>query len=147
MKTLALDPGLQTGWARCDGKCGVLDYRASLWGEASAHFSGWLADQIALDGVVFIAYEAVIVRHAGTALALGITWDAHRIAHLHEISVPRSCTPQQRMKAIGVKMPKGSTTLQGKKAVLAWAQAAGWPATTFHEADAAAVLHWARGAV
>ena len=141
---LCLDPGLSTGWARCDGACGVLDYRAALWGEASAHFSGWLADQIACEGVRFIAYENPIIRHAGTAMAFGIVWDALRIAHLHEISIPRAGTPQQARRALGVT-ERGLTQPARKRAVLAWAQSAGWPASTVHEADAAAVLHWARG--
>lgn len=141
---LALDPGKHTGWARSDGRCGTLDFSAELWGAASAQFSGWIADQISEHGVKLIAYEAMIVRSADSALGLGLVWDAIRTAHLYGLPVPRSCTPQQKLRAMGISVPKGATRTLRKQLTIDAAQACGWRCHTPHEADAVAVLTWAK---
>lgn len=135
---LALDPGLRTGWARSDGAVGTLDYAGALWGEASTHFSAWLVDQIDA-GVKGLAYETVIVRYAHTAFATGIVWDAIRTAHLHHLPIPRGISPQQRLRALGLRAGRLPVEAR-KREVLGAVRDRGWNAMNFHEADAVAVL-------
>lgn len=143
--TLALDPGVRTGWARSDGALGTLDFTGRLWGEVSAEFSAWLADQISEHGVREIVYEQVFVRHQATELASGLVWDALRLAHLYELQIPRSVSPQARCKAVGVPLSRMPAS-ERKRRVLEAVRARGWNAMNYHEADAVAVLlaHQAR---
>lgn len=131
---LALDPGQRTGWARSDGACGTLDFRNTLWPEASDAFTTWLSRTIRTHAIDTLAIERVIVRNADTGLAFGLAWDAYRVAHHHNVRV-LEITPQQAKRAA-----TGKPSASKAEVLLGIAAHNRWRPLTYHEADAAAVL-------
>jgi Holliday junction resolvasome RuvABC endonuclease subunit len=135
--TLSLDPGFRTGWARSDGRTGILDLSVyEDHGHAAAVFHDWLDKELTRDRPISLAVERAIftgrMKHADLTLAL--IRIAHMVAWSHD--VPRTEKTAQEVRGWLVGKYRGATDAE----VIAAVNARGFRVTKSHEADAAALL-------
>jgi Holliday junction resolvasome RuvABC endonuclease subunit len=134
---LALDPGFRTGWARSDGRTGILDLSGhDDHGQALAMYHDWLDGELTRDRPVALAIERAIftgrMQHAD--LTLSMIRVAHMVAWSHD--VPRTEKTAQEVRGWLVGKYRGAKDAE----VIAAVNARGFQVKKSHEADAAALL-------
>jgi Holliday junction resolvasome RuvABC endonuclease subunit len=134
---LGLDPGLRTGWALSNGRCGTIDLRSEYaedQGKAGALFARRLADVIVEHGVCTVVIERPFGRHPSTEFAVYLARRAHEVAWVHHVR-RHEFTPS------GMKKLVAGDGRAAKAGVMAAVERAGrWAFTSDHEADAAALV-------
>lgn len=135
---LALDLARRVGWCASETIGGSRLFDQADYGELSAAFSRWLADQIVTYRPRLLAIElppAGLKGHASLILN-GMFWDANRVACLHEIS-RRAIDPQT------LKRWATGDRRAGKPAMTAAAITLGYAVSDDNHADAACIHRWA----
>lgn len=163
MTTLALDLATSTGWACSDGASGVVSWReySHDYGELDRAFRDWLSDVIVMHGVKEVVVEPPVLRGAASILLVGLYWSAQSVACRHECrrrdgdsaKVREHILGKARLAQIrrapapdGSKPKKHVVRKRLKAAVIEAMQARGLTPQNDDEADAQAILAWAREA-
>lgn len=156
MTTLALDLATSTGWACSDGASGVVSWReySHDYGELDRAFRDWLSDVIVMHGVKEVVVEPPVLRGAASILLVGLYWSAQSVACRHECRrrdgdsnrVRKWLFGADRLKELKRAPNKYAARKQLKAAVIQAMQARGLTPQNDDEADAQAMLAWAKEA-
>lgn len=146
---LGLDLGINTGWARSDGRSGVFSVKGLAdHGEALARFSDWVEAMLDEAPLVCLAIE----RGFGGNNAVGrLTTAMELTAHMHAYTrcIPRTDrgADEVRKWLVGqarisskVEPSKAQRTRDMDKLVLAGVRARGFDPANEHAADACALV-------
>jgi Holliday junction resolvasome RuvABC endonuclease subunit len=138
MTSLALDPGLRTGFARSDGTSGIIDLSSfDDHGRAAAYFHDWLDQELRDHPPVFVAIESHFTsrrrRDQHASLTEWLCGLAHMVAWSHDIPrCERSATEVRRWLT-------GNPKARDREVIPA-VRIRGFAPSTPHAADAAALL-------
>ena len=156
MTTLALDLATSTGWACSDGASGVVSWReySHDYGELDRAFRDWLSDVIVMHGVKEVVVEPPVLRGAASILLVGLYWSAQSVACRHECRrrdgdsnrVRAWLFGRDRLKELRTAPTKSAARRRLKAAVIEAMQARGLTPQNDDEADAQAMLAWAKEA-
>jgi Holliday junction resolvasome RuvABC endonuclease subunit len=136
MSTLALDPGLNFGWADSSGECGTLDLsKYEDYGEAVARASDWLDRKLSTGAYRLLAIERPFggMKSPVTCLTEWLVGAAHASAWQYKI-------PRTERTVTAIRKFLTGDMRAGDKAVMAALAIRGFKVTTPHEADAAALI-------
>lgn len=149
MTVLALDVGVNVGWARPHGRCGVLSL-AGLddHGQALAKFSDWIDAELDREPLVYLAVERGFGgKNAVGRLTTAMELTAHAAAWARCIRRTDRAAIQVRKWLLGygaigkaVEPSRAARTRRMDACVLAAVQARGWWPDSEHAADACALL-------
>lgn len=134
---LALDPGFNVGWARADGRTGILNLTTyDDHGHALAVFHDWLDGELTREPPAYLAVERAIFvgRMKDADLTLAMIRVAHMVAWSHD--VPRVEKTAQEVRGWLVGKYRGAKDPE----IIAAVNARGFRVKKSHEADAAALL-------
>lgn len=156
MATLALDLATSTGWACSDGASGVVSWREHVYdyGQLDRAFRDWLSDLIVMHGVTDVVIEPPVLRGAASILLVGLYWSAQSVACRHECrrrdgdsnKVRRWLFGPDRLKELKRAPNKYAARKQLKAAVIEAMKERGHSPANDDEADALAMLAWAKEA-
>jgi crossover junction endodeoxyribonuclease RuvC len=144
MRILALDLASHTGWAFGDGGnlvvSGTHSFKPCMtdYGHLAHAFGLWLADMVTTYEPHMLVSERVVHRGASTVPLMCLFGKTQEVGFIREL---------QRREVNPVHLKKWATgNARAKKAAMVeWAQHQGYWPKSHDEADALALLHYARG--
>lgn len=138
MTTLALDPGVSTGYAFSDRRSGVWAPSCADYAEHVERWLHWLSDMISENGVETLIVERAIFvgRTRGAELTTTLMLTAHAIGKIHGVTRREAMARDVRRLLFG---PKTKPTDKDR---VAKARELGWDLASDHAADAALLLEW-----
>lgn len=164
MTTLTLDLATVTGYALSNGNSGAISWReyVSDYGRVDMAFRDWLSGVLVEHGVKQVVIEPPVLRGASSILLTGMYFSANGVAARHDVprrdadphTVRTHILGADRLREIkkqpgadGLRPSKNMVRQRLKMAVIAWSRSRGYSPTDDNEADALAMLAWAKEAV
>jgi hypothetical protein len=161
--TMTLDLATVTGYALSTGQSGAISWReyVSDYGLVDMAFRDWLSGMLVENGVSDLVIEPPVLRGASSILLTGLYFSANGVAARHGVRRRDADSHTVRKHILGAdklreikrafgpdeKRPSKNVVRQRlKNAVIGWARSAGYSPTDDNEADALAMLAWAKEA-